>query len=258
MMELFGGSRPAGADLEMGLAYLRSAVRISLMDDAAFFAQFGEANRAVSFFAESADTVARRVFDLYQNHAQTVVSVFERAIAAHARALAEGCLPPDCLLLLAVSRGREPNGLPADSAAERPTPNAASARANITPAAPLPRVSMMIDPDRGVVKFEGRTVIRGAGATILLALAEPFRAATRAELVPEQYPFMPTSELMRRAGCNSEETLRTRLLRLRRSLGASASGTGCPPLAIDSVVENVPWRGYRLNPESVRVTVALP
>ena len=42
-VKLFHGGRPAGPHREMALAYVRSAARVSRMDDTAFFSNFGVA-----------------------------------------------------------------------------------------------------------------------------------------------------------------------------------------------------------------------
>jgi hypothetical protein len=253
-VELFRGRRPAGPDLEMGLAYVRSARHISRMSDVAFFSSFGEANRALAHFAEPTATIAERIYDLYQRHARHVVDVFERGIAVNARALAEGCCPQDCLLVLAVGGGREsaePMAAPMPAGAGQPTmvPDAPPEAAQLIQGG----VRMIIDHDRQEVSLEGWGVIRGVGATTLIALAEPFRSAVRDELAPERYPFMPAHELMRRLRCDTEETLRCRINRLRGKPAALAAGSLSRSLPMDAIVESVPWHGYRLNPDHVRI-----
>jgi hypothetical protein len=115
-VDLFFGPRPAGPDREMALAYVRSASRIRQMEDAAFFARYGEASRIVGYFSEPADRVAGRVFDLYGRHASAVCRVFDEAIAAHASALREGSLPADCLLSLVVGQHGDSSTYPPPSA----------------------------------------------------------------------------------------------------------------------------------------------
>ena len=91
-----------------------------------------------------------------------------------------------------------------------------------------------------------------------MALVEPFREAVRAELAPERYPLMPAKKLAQRSGCQSEETLRTGILRLRKKLEEFAKTSGRPPLPIDAIIENLSWRGYRLNPQCVRLVSLQP
>ena len=90
------------------------------------------------------------------------------------------------------------------------------------------------------------------GAELLIALAEPFRKASRAELAPENYPYIKTENLRRLLGCG-DETLRRRVLRCRREIGRLAIATGETAPSIQAVIENHPWHGYRLNPDSVRI-----
>lgn len=244
------GSLPPGPDREMSLGYVRMARRVSQLDDVGFFANYGEANRALRYFEEPADTVAGRIFDLYQRQAQSVIGVVEWAINSNARPLAEAQLAPDCLLALAVSPHGEQIGRPLGSAqageAVRMPEDVGVCDAAFRQATV---VQMTIDPDRNEVAFAGLGVVRGASAQLLIILAEPFRKAVRAELPPEQYPFMTANELLKRSGCGNDEALRRRILILRNRLRAFTKERGRPELPTNAVIENIPWHGYRLNPE---------
>ena len=95
--------------------------------------------------------------------------------------------------------------------------------------------------------------IRGVGAELLIALAEPFRVAASEELVPEHYPFIKTRDLMRRVDCDSEEAFRRRVERCRKAIARLASDAGVAPPSTDAVIESNQWHGYRLNPDRVRI-----
>ena len=239
-VDLFLGARPAGPDQEMALAFVRSASAVNQMADVAFFAHYGEASRIVGFFPEAADTVAGRILDLYRRHASAVCRVFEGAISSHAGALLQGNLPADCLLNLIVSQRDGESAYPERSGAFE---HAVTIGANIR---------MAIDDERKRVVFDPWGEISGVGAELVIALAEPFRRALREELSPEHYPFIETSKLMREINCNAE-TLRRRVLRCRNKIKQLATNAADPPPSIESVIENIPWRGYRLNPDRVRI-----
>src|SRR5215207_6303876 len=91
------------------------------------------------------------------------------------------------------------------------------------------------------------------GGRSLIALAESFRKAVRAEFGPERYPFTKATTLLREVGCNDEETLRRRIHRCRTAIQDLAAKAGDPPPPIDAVIENSPWHGYRLNPDWIRI-----
>ena len=73
------------------------------------------------------------------------------------------------------------------------------------------------------------------------------------ELSPERYPFTESRELCRKTGCDNEETLRKRVLRCRNHIKKLAKAAGDSPPSIESVIESNQWRGYRLNPDRVRI-----
>src|SRR5262249_23152951 len=106
-VDLLLGKREAGSDREMALAYIRSASKINQMTEIEFFKHYGETSRIVGYFQEHANTVARRIFAMYQRHAKTVCAVFDNAVRANAPNIREGSLPADCLLSLVVAQGNE-------------------------------------------------------------------------------------------------------------------------------------------------------
>jgi hypothetical protein len=240
-VDLFSDARGAGPDREMAVAYVRSASRIKGMEDVAFFAHYGEASRVVGYFAEPTNTVAERILDLHRRHAAGICRVFDDAISAHASALREGGLPPDCLLALVVGRQAERSAYPAPSTVSDDV------------AAIETAIRLAIDEDRRRVVFDRWGAITGVGAELLIALAVSFREATRNERAPERFPFTAAANLLRQINCASDETLRRRVMRCRNTIAAIAKSAGDPPPSIDAVIETSPWHGYRLNPDRVRI-----
>ena len=240
-VDLFTDKRPAGPDREMALGYVRSASMASRMEDTAFFARYGEVSRVVRHFSEPADLVAERIFDLYRRHASAVCRVFDGAIASHAGALRRGDFPADSLLSLVVSQyqGSAPYHVPSEMPEQ--------------PAVVRVEIRIAIDEEGQRVVFDGWGEVKGVGAGLIIALAVPFRRAMLDERSPERYPFTESHELRRKTGCGDEDTFRRRVLRCRNQVKKLAKAAGDPPPSIDSVIENIPWRGYRLNPDRVRI-----
>ena len=240
-VDLFTDKRPAGPDREMALGYVRSASMVNRMEDTAFFARYGEASRVVRHFSEPADVVAERIFDLYRRHASAVCRVFDGAIASHLEALRQGDLPADSLLPLVVSQYQGgasyhvPSEMPEQLAVVRG------------------EIRIAIDEEGQRVVFDGWGEVKGVGAGLIIALAEPFRRAVRDELSPERYPLSNNLELCRKTDCDVGETLRRRILRCRNLIKKLAKAAGDPPPSMEAVIENIPWHGYRLNPDRVRI-----
>ena len=208
------------------------------MTDVDFFSRYGEASRAVGFFEEPPGTVAKRIFDLQRRHAAAVCRIFDQATSAHAAALREGRLPRSCLLSLILGQREGEDAYPERTPAiEQPIP-------------PSPEIRMAIIEKR--VIFDRWGEITGVGAELLIVLAEPFRKAMVEELAPENFPFIKTADFLRRLNCNGE-TLRRRVYRCRNEITRLARGAGDALPAIDAVIENSQWHGYRLNPDFIRI-----
>jgi 7-cyano-7-deazaguanine synthase in queuosine biosynthesis len=243
-LDLFSDSRGRGPDREMALAYVRSASLINQMTDAVFFTHYGETSRVVGYFPESADTIASRIFDLHRRHATTVCRIFDDAIKLHAPRLREGSLPPDCLLSLIVSQREQGSVYLLQSGAVEQVVTDDS------------EIRIAIDADQRRVRFNRWGVLSGASAALIIALSASFRKAARDERAPENYPYIKSAVLASRIFCDSDETLRRRIHRCRNGIMRLAKNAGepCPPL--DAVIENSQWRGYRLNPDRIRIVRA--
>jgi 7-cyano-7-deazaguanine synthase in queuosine biosynthesis len=238
---LLTGRRQAGPDRELALGYIHTASAINRMTDAAFFARYGETSRVVDFFTETPAAVASRIFDLHRRHAASVCGVFEQAIKQHAASLREGSLSEDCLLRLVVG---QPTTEPPRTAEQRP------------PAPPVPEantIMMAVDPTAKRVLFSRWGNIKGANATLLIALAGPFEQASNEARAPMRYPFTRAEALAREVSCSSDETLRRLVHRCRKTIGDLAQSAGDRRPPFDAVIETYSWRGYRLNPDRIRL-----
>ena len=240
-VDLFTDKRPAGPGREMVLGYVRPATMVSGMEDTAFFARYGEASRVVRQFSEPADVVAERIFDLYRRHASAVCRVFDGAIASHPEALRQGDLPADSLLPLVFVQYQ--GGAPCHVLSEMPQQLAVG----------RVEIRIAIDEEEQSVVFDGWGEVKGVGAGLIIALVEPFWQAILDRISPERHPFTESGELCRKTGCDNEETLRRRVLRCRNRIKKLAKAAGDPPPSIESVIENIPRRSYRLNPDRVRI-----
>jgi hypothetical protein len=194
----------------------------------------------VSHFDEPAETVAQRIYELYRRHAAAVCRVFDTGVDANKADIRNGSLPPDCLVSLVVGRRTEVTSYPAPASGRK------------TAEAPLQEIRISIDdPGKGVI-FERWGEMKGVGAKLLIALAEPFRSARESELAPEKYPYLRTQILARQLKCESE-VLRRQVLRLRNEINSRAAKAGDGELPVDAVIESSQWHGYRLNPDRVRL-----
>lgn len=237
-VELFTGPRPNGTDRAMALSYVQMASSITAMTDSAFLATYGEVGRALSFLNEHPNTASRKIFGLYQRHATGICEVIENEIRARASQIREGALPPDSLLAM----------ITAQSAAfpTYPAPTFAAA-----PSSSEPTLRIALDEKARNVIFEGCGEVKGVAAALILALAKSFRSARDQELAPENYPFVPSSELRDQLGLEDDETLRKRIQRCRLAISKVLSEGKRNDLDAHTVLESLTGHGYRLNPDRV-------
>jgi hypothetical protein len=240
-VDLLLGEREAGPNREMALAFVRSASIINQLSEVAFFGQYGETSRILGFFQEPANTVAGRIFGLYKRHAASTCRVFDEAIEANASKIREQSLPANCLLSLIVGQRGEERIYALPSIARNQA------------VAATPQIRIAINEDGRRIVFDRRGEIKGASAELIIALAAPFREATRSELAPERYPFLDTPTLMRQINCESDEALRRRILRCRNKINQLSRAAGATNEPLDAVIESIQRHGYRLNPDRVRL-----
>jgi hypothetical protein len=81
---------------------------------------------------------------------------------------------------------------------------------------------------------------------LLIFLASFHRKAASEDVAPERYPFAPTRDVLSKLRIDNEELLRRRVFRCRKQIEKLAVDAGDPSPAIDDVIENHQWRGYRL------------
>ena len=102
-VDLLRGERPPGHSKTMVESYVSTAKRMRVMDDAAFFASFGEAYRVIRHVrGMSADDAAGELLNLYRRHAAAIFKVITDAIAVNATEIADGSVSSNCLLILAL------------------------------------------------------------------------------------------------------------------------------------------------------------
>jgi hypothetical protein len=112
---------------------------------------------------------------------------------------------------------------------------------------------MSIDKAGKRVLIEWLGEFKGRNASLLIALAEAFLEALVLHKAPENYPFIPTPELSKRINCRSVESFRRIVYRCRELIRDRAGAAGDNDPSIDAIIETKPGRGYRLNPNLVRL-----
>jgi hypothetical protein len=109
-----------------------------------------------------------------------------------------------------------------------------------------------IDEERKRVLFRGSIEVKGAGFEIVRELAREFEEDVNAGRPKEEFRFVLADALSRRLNIDGQG-LRQRITRLRKVLERKFLEALDVQLDTNDVIENDPWRGYRLNPYLLRV-----
>jgi hypothetical protein len=113
---------------------------------------------------------------------------------------------------------------------------------------------LRIDADRGCVHIAKLGDLTGANAQIIIDMAKGHLKALSQGLPPEDHPLL-TARQLADLWSIGEPGVRRRFNRLRETLVELAVSHGMAPPDEDAVVENIPWHGYRLNPDRVLVAM---
>lgn len=97
--------------------------------------------------------------------------------------------------------------------------------------------------------------LTGAGFKLLRLLADANLDGAGRGLALEDYPTLKATKLAGTLGMSGEESLRKSINRTRGLLGRKFASAGIDQTLAESLIENVPWSGYRLNPDLVNVLI---
>ncbi len=101
--------------------------------------------------------------------------------------------------------------------------------------------------------INGRVEIKGAGFKLLRHLANANLDGAGRGLAPEDYPMLKAKKISAALGMSGEESVRKSINRTRGTLALKFISAGLDADMAEALIENIPWSGYRLNPDLVKV-----
>lgn len=234
-VDLLLGDRVDGRDREMALSYVRQARRFVALSDSEHLARFGEIMDAVPHLGMASGPAAENLITLHRRHGAAVTGVIDSHLSRFHKGEFQDA-GRFCLLRLAGSE-----------------------RLGVEALLPVP-TDEIEKPPQFVVEIHRRHVnidilgdLTGVDAEVLSSLATKHLEAAGLGLAPEDHPVVPAWDLADQWGLTGEEAVRRRMTRLRTSLGRLGAMVGIRHMDQDAVVETLPRKGYRLNPDRVRV-----
>ncbi|MGG7565010.1 7-cyano-7-deazaguanine synthase [Rhodovulum sp. DZ06] len=233
------GPRRTLPDREIALGYARNAETFATKTPGAFIARFGETARATAWLHGPADVVGQRLFEMHRRHGVAVSGVAQKALSR----VMTGEVEADPESLIAMLGQARLSG--ATSEPRRIEPEAAPNAETF---------ELRIGPSTKQVEIAGLGTVVNTSAAILRFFAQRHLEAMGQGLEPEDHPLIAAGTLETEWGVEAA-TVRRRINRLRADIAALAIKRGLAPPAEGDVLENLPWRGYRLNPDRVRVVM---
>ncbi len=112
---------------------------------------------------------------------------------------------------------------------------------------------IVIDKKRKALRINDAIQITGAGFNLLNALAREFLQGAGQGLDPLDFPTLNAGKLAVGAGLQDEAAVRQSVSRTRKLLGTKFASAELDPEEGKNLIESLPWSGYRLQPDRVRV-----
>jgi len=241
-VDLMTGTRERVQDKEAALSYLRNASVYEMMREGDLLTQYPAVMSALNHLGEPSDTALKRITGLLQRHGQSVVGVIRKEL-----------------------ENRKPNQFSTDS-----LPNLFGdlQRGQVLPISDVrvfgtvdetpKQIDLVFDRKRNLVVINDTITLKKAAYRLLQCLADKHLEGAGRGLDLLDYPTMAAGKLADRLDLADEGALRQSVSRVRTQLGQRFASAGYDADDGKALIENLPWSGYRLNPERVIVRVHSP
>ncbi len=241
--DLMTGRRERVQDKEAVLSYVRNALGYEMVSGADLVTLYPAILSAVNHLGEPPDTALKRIASLLQRHGRSVATVLRKELAT-----------------------RRPDQFPADSL---PKLFGELQRARVLHMSQMVSSStndeggkvdtdLAFDRKRKLVVINGSIPIKGATYSLLEKLADECLAGAGQGLDPLDFPMLDAGKLAGRLGLRDEAALRQSVRRCRRQSGLKFASAGLEAHVGAALIENIPWSGYRLRPDRVKVRMLSP
>lgn len=237
-VDLMTGSRSAVQDREIALSYVRNALLYEDLTPTLLEKSHPEVLSAVQCLGEGSDEALRRITELLKRQGASVIRVMREFRSINQ---SDDFLPDSLPVMFGeLKREQAANliGIAANGNAEHSSSDT---------------LRLTFDCRRKTLSINDVVEIRGAGYRLLQELAEEYLKAAGQGLNPLDYPTLAASSLYNRLGLSNEEALRKSVYRTRSDIMRKLVSAGFKSELGELLIENLPWHGYRLCPDMVRV-----
>jgi 7-cyano-7-deazaguanine synthase in queuosine biosynthesis len=237
--DLMTSPRERVQDKEVALSYVRSAFAYEAINEADLVSRYPAILNAVENLGEPPDTALKRIVDLLKRHGSSVATVMRDELSAQrVEPIAENSLPN----LFGITQRDQ--------------------FFSSQPKVPKPQIEakevfeLVIDKRRKVLWINDVIQIKGAGFNLLKVLADEYLKGAGEGLNPLDYPTLDAFNMAKCLNLQDDAAVRQSVNRTRTLLSKKFASAGFDSEGGKNLIENIPWSGYRLRPDRVRVRFA--
>ncbi len=235
---LMKDSREGAVDRETALSFVRNAHAFEHMTPPELERLFPAVLDAVNYLDQPPETTLSMITDLLRRHGTGVSNVMRQTLANETvETFADNSLPR----------------LYGDAQRQVVLPAVRSEPVNQT-SEQAQALLIEIDEPRCIVVLDRKIEIaRNVTADLLIELSKSWLTGAGKGLPPLDFPLLQATRLADRFGLDGEEAVRRRVLNARNLLTRRLVSCGFEASLGKDIIENIPWRGYRLAPDRVVV-----
>lgn len=237
-LDLMTSPRERVQDKEVALSFVRSAFAYEAINEAELVTCYPAILNAVESLGEPPDTALRRVVDLLKRHGSSVATVMRHEMSAQRVEPAPTNSLPD--LYGTIQREQLFSSQQIVSETQIETEQV---------------FELVINMRRKVIRINDIIHIKSAGFNLLNALTAEFLKGAGQGLDLLDYPLVEANKLAVHLGLQDEAAVRQSVRRTRTLLGTKFSSAGLDAEDGKDLIENLPWKGYRLRPDRVKVRI---
>lgn len=234
-LDLMTGERVTTIDKEIALSYVRTAHHLEFTTQQNLEAQYSTLSGVLGYVGGSHENALQRITQFLQRHGAGVMKVMQNVPA----------------------RLAAPNSLPALYGEMQSRQIIEQAKvAKPIPAEPMkPALHLTFTERTKKLLINDCVEITGASFKLLRVLANAHLEGAGSGAALEDYPILKPGKLCACLKLSNSESVRKRINRTRNLLKNKFASAGMDTALAKDLIENIPWSGYRFNPDLVKVTL---
>lgn len=239
-VDLAMGARESATDREVALSYVRMAQMLEVATPEYLENRYSVLSAVVPYLGGAQEDSLQRITRFLNRHGSGVVEVMrELAIIATTHQLSPNTLP------MLYGDLQRTNIISADQKKSGGLENGIAGR----------RLKLVFCDRAKNSVIDSKVEIKGAPFKLMRELANATLEGAGRGLAPEEYPLIKAAKLAETLGMSNEESLRKSVNRTRNTLKKKFASASLDAEWAENAIENLPWNGYRLNPNLCEVLI---